>query len=80
MRWTPTWLASGVVHLVHGFRFIRAVNGKREVSTGIYRLKADTLTWCFNLPGKPIPKTLATKKGDGLTLCVLKRVDKESGR
>ncbi len=59
---------------------IRRSNGKAEVSTGIYRLKADTLTWCFNLPGKPIPKTLATKKGDGLTVCVLKRVGKASGR
>ncbi len=57
---------------------IRTSNGKTEVSTGIYRLKGDTLTWCFNLPGKPIPKTLATKPGDGLTLCVLKRVGPDS--
>ena len=57
---------------------IRIGNGKTEVSTGIYRLKADTLTWCFNLPGRPIPKTLATKPGDGLTLCVLRRVGPDS--
>ncbi len=61
---------------------IRTSDGKTEVSTGIYRLKEDTLTWCFNVPGKPIPKTLATKPGDGLTLCVLKRVEpgEASGR
>ncbi len=60
---------------------IRTVSDKAEVSTGIYRLEGDTLTWCFNLPGKPIPTTLETKPGDGLTLCVLKRVepDKRTG-
>ena len=57
---------------------IRTVNGKAEVSTGIYRLEADSITWCFNLPGRPIPKTLATKSGDGLTLCVLKRVEPDA--
>ena len=51
--------------------------GKQEVSTGIYSLEGDTLTWCFSLPGKPIPKTLTSKEGDDLTLCVLKRVRPE---
>lgn len=53
---------------------IRTEKGEPEVSTGIYSLKEDTLKWCFNLPGKPIPKKLATKDGDELTLCILKRV------
>ena len=52
-------------------------DAKQEVSTGIYSLEGDTLTWCFNLPGKPIPKTLESKEGDDLTLCVLKRVRPE---
>jgi uncharacterized protein (TIGR03067 family) len=52
-------------------------DGKEEISTGIYSLKGDTLNWCFNLPGKPIPKTLGSKEGDELTLCVLKRVRPE---
>ena len=53
---------------------IAMTNGEEKVSTGIYSLEGDTLKWCFNLPGKPIPKTLASKEGDELTLCVLKRV------
>ena len=52
-------------------------DGNEEVSTGIYSLKGDTLKWCFNLPGKPIPKTLASKEGDELTLSVLIRVKPE---
>jgi uncharacterized protein (TIGR03067 family) len=56
---------------------IATKDGKEEVSTGIYSLKGDTLKWCFNLPGKPIPDTLASKEGDGLTLSVLKRVKPE---
>jgi hypothetical protein len=52
-------------------------DGKQEVSTGIYSLEGDTLTWCFNLPGKPIPETLTSNEGDDLTLCVLKRVTPE---
>jgi uncharacterized protein (TIGR03067 family) len=56
---------------------IAVKDGKDEVSTGIYSLEGDTLKWCFNLPGKPIPKTLASKQGDELTLCVLKRVKLE---
>ena len=54
---------------------IETKDGKQEVSTGIYSLEGDTLTWCFNVPGKPIPKTLKSKEGDDATLCVLKRVN-----
>ena len=57
--------------------FIVVKDGKDEVSTGIYSLEGDTLKWCFNLPGKPTPKTLESKEGDELTLCVLKRVKAE---
>ena len=52
-------------------------DGEENVSTGIYSLDGDTLKWCFNVPGKPIPKTLESKDGDDLTLCVLKRVRPE---
>jgi uncharacterized protein (TIGR03067 family) len=57
--------------------FIVVKDGKDEVSTGIYSLEGDTLKWCFNLPGKPVPTTLASREGDELTLCVLKRVKSE---
>jgi uncharacterized protein (TIGR03067 family) len=57
--------------------FIAVKDGKDEVSTGIYSLDGDTLKWCFNLPGKPIPTTFASKEGDELTLCTLKRVKLE---
>ena len=57
--------------------FIAVKDGKEEVSTGIYSLEGDTLKWCFNLPGKPTPKTFTSKEGDELTVCVLKRVKLE---
>ena len=57
--------------------FIVLKDGKDEVSTGIYSLEGDTLKWCFNLPGKPVPTTLASSEGDELTVCVLKRVKTE---
>jgi uncharacterized protein (TIGR03067 family) len=57
--------------------FIAVKDGKEEASTGIYSLDGDTLKWCFNLPGKPIPTVFASKEGDELTLCVLKRVKLE---
>jgi uncharacterized protein (TIGR03067 family) len=56
---------------------IELKDGEQRVSTGIYSLEGDTLTWCFNLPGKPIPDTLTSNEGDDLTLCVLKRVRPE---
>jgi uncharacterized protein (TIGR03067 family) len=56
---------------------IAVKDGKDEVSTGIYSLEGDTLKWCFNRPGKPVPTRLASNNGDELTLCVLKRVTVE---
>ncbi len=47
---------------------IAVKDGKEDVSTGIYSLEGDTLKWCFNRPGKPVPTTLASNDGDELTL------------
>jgi hypothetical protein len=40
----------------------------------IYTIHDNVLTYCVAPPGQPRPAALATKKGDGLTLVVLKRV------
>jgi hypothetical protein len=40
----------------------------------IYTLEQDILTYCIAPPGRPRPAELATTKGDGFTLVVLKRV------
>src|SRR4051812_29627697 len=41
---------------------------------GIYSLDGDVLCYCVAPPGRPRPAEFATKKGDGHTLVVLKRV------
>jgi hypothetical protein len=41
---------------------------------GVYELRADSLKYCIAIPGRPRPLSLATTKGDGHTLVVLKRV------
>lgn len=49
-------------------------NGKRLHTLAIFTLTGDTLRYCVAPPGRPRPTAFATKKGDGLTLVVLKRV------
>lgn len=41
---------------------------------GIFSLRGDTLYWCAANPGRPRPVELATKRGDGQYLMVLRRV------
>ena len=40
---------------------------------GICSLQGDVLTYCIAAPGRPRPAALASAKGDGNTLVVLKR-------
>ncbi len=45
---------------------------------GIYSIQGDALTYCVASPDQPRPSEFATRKGDGHTLAVLKRVRHES--
>src|SRR6266481_5773016 len=45
---------------------------------GIYSIYGDVLTYCVASPDQPRPSEFATRKGDGYTLAVLKRVRHET--
>jgi hypothetical protein len=45
----------------------------RLYTQGLYALRGDVLTYCIAAPGQPRPAELASAKGDGHTLVVLKR-------
>ena len=49
-------------------------------TSGIFRLQGDDLTYCVGAPDRPRPTELATAKGDGRTLVVLKRLPPERQR
>src|SRR5262249_43012999 len=49
-------------------------NPTRLHTRGIYSLQGDVLTYCIAAPGRPRPTELATTKGDGHVLVVLKRI------
>jgi hypothetical protein len=71
---TSTFLVAGLGQL--DLTTVYKGSGSRSHldTKAIYTLEQGVLTYCIAPPGQPRPAELATTKGDGFTLVVLKRV------